>query len=351
MISNPTQPSPTSAPASLPSAEASLRQLVARFARPDPKRAWSQLANTAIPFVALWALMATTVLDGWSYAWTLLLAVPTAGLYIRLFIFQHDCGHGSFFADRKLDHPVGAILGVVTLFPYGYWKKTHAIHHATSGNLDRREFGDVRTLTLREYRALPWSRRLGYRFYRSAFVLLVVGPVFQFIIKHRFPFDIPLAWKREWASVLWNNAALAIAGWLLVTTIGWKALLLVELPILMIAGAAGVWLFYVQHQFETTYWEQQEEWDANQAALHGSSFYDLPRILHWWTGNIGFHHIHHLSSKIPNYRLRDCYESSPLLQQAPRLRFFESLKCARLKLWDEETRRLVPFPRSAEART
>ncbi len=323
--------------------ETSLRRLVAGFARPHHGRAWGQLANTIIPFVAAWALMAWNVRSGGSYLWTLLLGTVAAGLYIRLFIFQHDCGHGSFFANRKLDHAVGAALGVVTLFPYGYWKKTHAIHHATSGNLDRRELGDVRTLTVREYQKRTPLGRFGYRLYRSAPVLFLFGPIYQFILKHRFPFDLPFAWKKEWASVLWNNLALGLIGWGLVEWLGWKTLVLVELPILVIAGAAGIWLFYVQHQFEEAYWERQENWDADAAALQGSSFYDLPRLLHWFTGNIGYHHIHHLSSKVPNYNLRACYESSELLQKAPRLSIRESFKCARLKLWDEENRRLIGF--------
>jgi omega-6 fatty acid desaturase (delta-12 desaturase) len=328
----------------LQTAEASLRQLVARYAKPRRGTAWGQLANTVLPFVGLWAAMAYTVQAGWSYGWTLALAVPASCFFIRLFIIQHDCGHGSFFAHRKLDHVVGAAIGVATLFPYGYWKKTHAIHHATSGNLDRREFGDVKTLTLREYRALPLPQRIAYRLYRSSPVLFLVGPIYQFVLKHRFPFDIPFAWKREWASVLWNNLFLALIGWGLVEWLGWRTLLAVELPILLVAGAAGVWLFYVQHQFEDAYWERQETWDADEAAVRGSSFYDLPRWLHWLTGNIGYHHIHHLAAKIPNYRLRECFESSPLLQRAPRLTIRESFRCARLKLWDEESRRLVPFP-------
>jgi len=325
--------------------EVSLRRLVAPFAKPIPSRAIGQLLNTLIPFVALWALMAWSVVAKWGYGWTLLMAIPTAGLYVRLFIIQHDCGHGSFLANRRLDHMVGAFLGVITLFPYGYWKKTHAIHHATSGNLDRREFGDVAILTVREYESLPWHRRLGYRLYRSAPVLFVVGPFFQFLVKHRFPFDIPLAWKKEWASVLLNNAAILAVGWYIGSHLGWHTVLLVHVPIVMIAGAAGIWLFYVQHQFEEAYWERQETWDADEAAMQGSSFYDLPKWLHWWTGNIGYHHIHHLASKVPNYRLRECFESSALLQTAPRLSLRASFRCARLKLWDEEARRLVPFPK------
>ena len=327
------------------SAETALRRLCARFARPLRGRASVQLITSAVPFALIWWLMAESVNWGWNYGITLLLALPLSGLFIRLFIIQHDCGHGSFFASRTADHAVGAVLGVVTLFPYGYWKKTHAIHHATSGNLDRREFGDVHTMTVREYAALGTWRRLGYRLYRSSVGLFLIGPIYQFILKHRFPFDLPFAWKKEWASVIWNNVAIFFAGWGLVEIFGWKTVVMVELPVLVIAGALGIWLFYVQHQFEEAYWEKQEDWDADKAAIHGSSFYDLPRFLHWFTGNIGFHHIHHLASKIPNYRLRECFESSPLLQKAPRLTIRESLKCARLKLWDEEQRRLVGFPR------
>jgi omega-6 fatty acid desaturase (delta-12 desaturase) len=324
-----------------PTPEVALRRLVAPFARPIAARAATQLLNSLVPFVALWSLMALSVTREWGYGWTLLMAVPTAGLYVRLFIIQHDCGHGSFLANRRLDHVVGAAVGVITLFPYGYWKKTHAIHHATSGNLDRREFGDVETLTVAEYMALTPFRRFGYRVYRSAPVLFLVGPFYQFLIKHRFPFDLPFAWKKEWASVLWNNAAIVAVGWALSALVGWQTVLLVHVPIVMIAGSVGIWLFYVQHQFEDAYWERQEEWSADQSALKGSSFYDLPRWLHWWTGNIGYHHIHHLASKVPNYRLRECFES---MQRAPRLRVAESFRCARLKLWDESSRRLVPFP-------
>jgi acyl-lipid omega-6 desaturase (Delta-12 desaturase) len=204
------------------------------------------------------------------------------------------------------------------------------------------------TLTVKEYRALSSWGRFRYRLYRHSFVLLLVGPIYQFVLKHRFPFDLPFAWKKEWASVIWNNVAITLVGWGLVSAFGWKTLLLVELPVLVLAGALGIWLFYVQHQFEDAYWEKKDEWDADKAAIQGSSFYDLPRLLHWFTGNIGFHHIHHLAAKIPNYRLRECFESSPLLQKAPRLTIRESLKCARLKLWDEEQRRLVGFPRKAE---
>lgn len=321
--------------------EASLRRLVSPFAKPILSRAVWQLVNSFVPFVALWALMVQSL--EWGYGWTLLLAIPAAGLYIRLFIIQHDCGHGSFFASKHLDHAVGALIGVITFFPYGYWKKTHAIHHATSGNLDRREFGDVKTLTVAEFKQLSRGGQLYYRFYRSAVGLLLVGPFYQFVLKHRFPFDLPFSWKKEWASVLWTNLAIALGFLGLASLIGWQAVVLVQLPIMLIGGAIGIWLFYVQHQFEEAYWERQESWDADQAAVEGSSFFDLPAWLHWMTGNIGYHHIHHLASKVPNYRLRECFLSSPELQKAPRITLLSSLRCARLKLWDEDNRRMVGF--------
>ncbi|HEX6203839.1 MAG TPA: fatty acid desaturase [Thermoanaerobaculia bacterium] len=319
--------------------ERAWRKVLAPYKRSSRRRALAQLANTALPFAALWALAAWAF--QFSYLWTLLLAIPAAGLFIRLFIIQHDCGHGSFFRSAKANNGLGGVLGVVTLFPYGYWRRTHAIHHATNGNLDDREFGDIRTLTVAEYRALGRWRRLAYRLYRNPLVLFGVGPFWQFVVKHRFPFDIPWSWKREWKSVLWTNVAIAAAVAGLVALIGWPTFLAVHLTIIALAGPLGVWLFYVQHQFEDTYWEHADAWDFYRAGAHGSSFYDLPRVLHWWTGNIGYHHIHHLASRIPNYHLREAFEENPQLQRVTRLTLKDSLRCARLRLWDEERRSMI----------
>lgn len=316
-------------------------EILAPYKKADDRRATVQLLNTAVPFFALWYLMAKSLEV--SYVLTLLLALPTGCFLIRLFILQHDCGHGSFFTSRRANNSLGFLLGVLTLTPYQYWRRTHAIHHATAGNLDRRELGDIETMTVEEYLASSRWRRLGYRIYRNPLVLLFVGPAYQFVLKHRLPFDAPRAWRREWASVMWTNLGIAAIVVAMSLSMGLIPFLKVHLPVVLISGAIGVWLFYVQHQFEDTYWEHVPEWDLTQASLAGSSLYDLPAVVHWLTGNIGYHHIHHLSSKIPNYRLRRCMAEVPELGQVTRIRFWQSLSCLGLKLWDEEQRKLVGF--------
>ncbi|MHC4973075.1 MAG: fatty acid desaturase [Planctomycetota bacterium] len=316
-------------------------RLLAKYATADDGKATFQLLTTATLFALTWYLMLVSLRG--PYWVTLLLALPAAGLHARLFIFQHDCGHGSFFRSSRANNIVGTLIGVLTLTPYWYWRRTHSIHHATQGNLDRREWGELDTLTVREYVALSSWGRLGYRTYRHPFVLFVLGGLYMFVLRHRFPFGIPASWKKEWSSVMVTNLAIAAVVVLAWQTIGLERFLLVHAPIVLLVGCVGIWLFYIQHQFEDTYWRREPEWNFHRAAMAGASYYDLPRILHWFTGNIGLHHIHHLSSRIPNYKLQACLREVPETRHATRLTLWSSLRCARLRLWDEERKRLVGF--------
>jgi omega-6 fatty acid desaturase (delta-12 desaturase) len=306
-----------------------------------PSSLW-QIANTAIPFFSVMALMYFTSYKGY-WPVTLLLAVPASGLLMRIFIIQHDCGHGSFFKSARANDWLGAVLGVLTLTPYTYWKQTHAIHHSTSGNLDRRGYGDIETLTVKEYAALtPWGR-WKYRAYRSIPVLFFIGPAFHFVVYHRWPGIIPADWKAERRSILLNDLALVALLALAHYTIGLKHFFLVQLAVGIMTAIAGVWFFYVQHQFKGAYWQREDKWNLVEASLRGSSFYDLPAVLQWMTGNIGFHHIHHLNSRIPNYKLERCMLENPVLQNPSRLTLWKSFKCVFLTLWDEERQELVRF--------
>ncbi|MEP7341114.1 MAG: fatty acid desaturase [Acidobacteriota bacterium] len=315
------------------------QDLIKKYQVSDTRRGIWQIVTSVTPYIALWVLMYYSL--SVSYWLTLLLALPAAGFVMRTFIIQHDCGHGSFFKSSKANEVVGTICGFLTMVAYHQWQHEHAVHHATSGDLDRRGVGDITTLTIKEYQALSLWGRVKYRFYRSMTVLLLIGPFYTFVFAPRFARknSRPAARKNIH---LTNLALLAIYGSLCLT-IGPKAVLMIWLPITMFSGAIGVWLFYVQHQYEATYWRAGEEWDYVTSAVMGSSFYKLPRVLQWFSGNIGFHHIHHLSPKIPNYKLQECHEATPLFQEAKVLGLRESLKSASLRLWDEEKKKLVRF--------
>jgi omega-6 fatty acid desaturase (delta-12 desaturase) len=314
---------------------------LAPYRLPDNRRAIFEIVVTALPFAGLW--LAMWALWQVSFVLTLLAAIPTAGLMVRLFMIQHDCGHSAFFTSRKANDWVGRVFGVLTLTPYDYWRHSHALHHAGSGNLDRRGFGDIDTLTIGEYLALTRLGRLRYRLYRHPLVMFGLGPSYLFILRHRLPFGAMADGRMPWLSTIATDLAIAAVCGLLIYTVGLAAFLSIQLPIVMVGASAGVWLFYVQHQFERTHWERNPDWSHETAALHGSSYYDLPRPLMWITGNIGIHHLHHLSSRIPFHRLPQVLKDHPELTQIGRLSFWESLKCVRLTLWDEHAKRLVSF--------
>lgn len=315
---------------------------LARYKGADLTRSVLQLSLSAMLFAGAWALMYLSL--SVSYWLTLLLAVPTAFFMIRLFIIQHDCGHGSFFSSGRVADIVGSILGVVTLTPYHYWKKTHALHHATSGNLEHRGFGDIDTLTVDEYLKSSRWQRFRYRLYRHPFVLFGVGAIVHFFIRHRLPTIVPREWTRERRSILWTDVGLAMVIVLTGSLLGFRELMMVHLPVALLTTVVGVWLFYVQHQFEPTYWEHDDRWKYDAAALQGSSYYRLPKLLQWATGNIGLHHIHHLHPRIPNYRLQRVLDEHADLRNVPTLTLLDSFRCVRLTLWDERERKLVPFP-------
>ena len=315
--------------------------LVAKYQAANPWQSIWQVVNTLIPFSLLWYLMYLSL--AYSYWFTLGLALPAAGFLVRIFIIQHDCGHGSFFKSRKANDFLGSICGVLTFTPYYYWRKSHAIHHASSGSLEDRGIGDIYTMTVQEYLQQSKWGRLKYRLYRHPLLLFVLAPTFLFIVLHRLPFAESKSWRRERASVHWTNLAIAAVVISLSFVIGLKPFLLIQLPIIILAATIGTWMFYIQHQFEDTYYAHGDNWDYTLAALHGSSYYQLPKVLQWFTGNIGFHHIYHLSPRIPNYRLQKCHEENQVFQQVVVLTLWTSLQSIFLSLWDEEQNKLVGF--------
>ena len=304
-------------------------------------RAIFEIAITGVAFVASWILSYKLFLLH-PYL-SVLLVLPTAGLLVRLFMLQHDCGHLSMFSSKHANDWVGRALGVLTLTPYDYWRHAHALHHASSGNLDKRGMGDIETLTVAEYAALDARGKLRYRLYRNPIVLFIVGPIYLFVLAHRLPNGVFKLGPASWISVMGTNAALLVASGLLIYWLGVVPFLAVHLPIVCLGAAIGVWLFYVQHQFDETHWSRPPEWTHEDAALNGSSYYDLPQPLRWFTGNIGIHHLHHLSSRIPFYRLPKVLKDYPELKDKGRITLWQSIKCVNLTLWDEASRKLVSF--------
>lgn len=318
-----------------------LRQVLRRYSAPRTGRSLFELAVTAIPFAAIWALTALAVNAGYWAA--VVLVVPAAGFLVRLFMIQHDCGHRSFFASKRANDWVGRTIGVVTLTPYDFWRYTHNIHHATSGNLDRPHIGGVATVTVREYWALPRWQRWRYRLYRHPIVLFGIGPAWVFLFHYRLPLGFMRAGWMPWVSTMATNAAaVALCGGLMMA-VGVSTFLLVQLPITLLAASIGVWLFYVQHQFEDTYWEHEEHWSFDESALHGSSHYVLPGVLRWFSANIGVHHLHHLCCRVPSYRLAEVLRDYPELANVSRITLRQSIAAVGLALWDEDKRRLVSF--------
>lgn len=316
-------------------------QILTRYRQPSVPRSVVEIAITAVPFFALWVAM--WFLMGFSYWLALPLAIPAAGFLVRLFLILHDCGHGAFFESKQANAWVGRICGVLTLTPFDVWRRTHNMHHATSGNLDRRGLGDIETMTVGEYLASPWYERLRYRAYRHPITLFLIGPAFVFFLANRLPVGLMTSGWRPWVSAMANNLAIAAVVVLTMYFVGVSEFLLIQIPILLLASSIGVWLFFVQHQFEGTQWAGAEQWDMQRAALQGSSHYDLPAVLRWFTANIGVHHVHHLSSRIPYYRLQRVLRDHPELKDMGRLTLWQSFSCVRLALWDEVKGRLVSF--------
>ncbi|MCP8617888.1 fatty acid desaturase [Salirhabdus salicampi] len=318
---------------------AQLRKKIKQFETSDTKASVWQMINTIVPYILLWYLAYEAIsISIWL---SLAISVITAGFVVRTFIIFHDCCHGSFFHNRKLNNIVGTITGILTMFPYEKWKREHSIHHATSGNLDKRGTGDIWVMTVDEYVKATKLERLQYRLYRNPFVMFVLGPLMLFFVENRK--NRKDARKKERINMYVTNVSIVAIAIVLMLAIGWVNFLIVQLPIMFVSGMLGIWLFYVQHQFEDSYFEDESDWDYVKAAIDGSSYYKLPKILQWITGNIGYHHVHHLSPKVPNYHLEPVHNSTPELQQATTITVGSSLKSIRFRLYDEEAKTFVTF--------
>jgi len=322
-------------------AEREILRLTSQYEGSEVSRSIWQVINTIVPFLVLLGL--NLYVAQFSVVGSVFLSIFVAAFLVRVFIIQHDCGHGSFFSSQWANHLLGHFCSLFTCIPYLYWRKQHAIHHATNGDLSRRGHGDVDLYTVREYEALTPAAQLWYRVKRNPFFFITLGPAFFLVVINRFAFDKKQTTKLEQWSVWLTDLYLISISVALVYFGGWSLFLLGFFLPAYLASLAGLWLFYIQHQFEDTYWNQSGEWSYVEAALHGSSFYELPKIFQWFSGNIGFHHIHHVRPRIPNYRLEECYRALPELQNVRRIRFWESLPAAFLALWDEDSRRLISF--------
>ena len=315
------------------------KRIVEKYQKASAGKASWQVINTLVPYALLWLLMYYTVQVSW---WlTVSLAILSGAFLVRAFIIFHDCGHGSFFKSRRANNLWGFICGLLAFTPFYHWRWEHSLHHATSGDLDRRGVGDLWTMTVQEYLESSRGRRFAYRLARNPFILFVLAPLYVFLVRHRIP--KANANRRERRSVYWMNLAILAMASVMVAIFGLKNYLIIQFTALMVAGAAGFWLFYVQHQFEGVYWERRNDWDYAAAALQGSSFYKLPRVLQWFSGNIGFHHIHHLSPRIPNYNLERCHRANVLFQSVKPVTLLSSFKSLTFRLWDEQRRKLVSF--------
>lgn len=317
------------------------RLIVTAYREPNFARSVFEIVVTAVPFFALWAAAWAAMSVG--YWLTLLIAVPASLFLLRLFLIQHDCGHHALFRQAAVNDWIGRFIGILTLTPYDVWRRDHAIHHASSGNLDRRGVGDIYTLTVPEYRALNTLRRLGYHLYRHPAVMFGLGPAYVFLLCQRLPFGQMRDGWRPWVSAMGTNLAVVAASGTLIYFVGLWTFLMVHVPIVIMAATIGIWLFYVQHQFEETVWEDSKHWSHQEAALRGSSFYELPPIISWFSANIGVHHVHHLYSQIPFYRLPQVLRDHPELANINRIKFLEGFKYVKLKLWDPGSKRLVSF--------
>ena len=322
-------------------------QILARYRDPNPVRSTAELGATLVPFVGLWVVAWWALsLSGWL---ALAIAVLNGGFLLRLFAIQHDCGHASFFRSRTLSDWVGRGLGVLTLTPYDVWRRTHSIHHSAAGNLDARGIGDVHTLTVREYLGKSRLGRFGYRLYRNPLVLFGLGPGYLFLLQNRLPLGLMRSGWSYWLSAMGTNLVIAVGLLAILWFGGIWALVLIFLPTSLVAASIGMWLFYVQHQFEDTSWDQSDDWQVHDAALNGSSHYVLPGLLRWFSANIGVHHVHHLYARIPFYRLPQVLRDHPELADAQRLTLWQSLGCVKLQLWCEERRRLVSLADAGQA--